>query len=189
MVEWAPAGYANFTSGATIFVVAEPSVIVNNAPLFSTSNGQTSNNVEIVEQSPGKVLLFAVYNGSTLSDITGFWSFFYDGTSVVRGCYKMPAQPERFFVNGVQASTGTVSNINNLSRSGNFIGSDFNHSSIFEGKIAEVLIYNTALTSSQRAAVESYLYSRYGLFVSTPVITPGGPNAVVSGTTVSDDHR
>src|SRR5262249_42097860 len=77
------------------------------------------------------------------------------------------------FTNGMQGAQGPVSNIGNITRTGNFLGANSSASSFFDGQIAEVLVYNRALTASERASVEGYLYARYAITVTPPIISPG----------------
>ena len=51
--------------------------------------------------------------------------------------------------------------IPNANRTVNYIGQQSNGGQYFLGSIAEIIVLNTALTSSQRTAVEAYLSNRY----------------------------
>src|SRR5262249_28736681 len=67
--------------------------------------------------------------------------------------------------------SGSLYNIPSGSHSTSYIGQFTNGGFYFQGQIAEILIYNANLTSSQRQTVENYLMARYALGVLPPVIT------------------
>jgi hypothetical protein len=70
---------------------------------------------------------------------------------------------ERLYVNGTQVLSlsgkppvlSGVPNLGNLGRGFNAVG--------FVGQIAEVLVYNRALTDAERLEIDSYLKSKYGM--------------------------
>jgi hypothetical protein len=78
------------------------------------------------------------------------------------------------FVNGVQKkqSTTMVQNLNNITRSTNYVGVGIGLSNYFKGNIAEILLYQAPLTSSQRAMVESYVLSKYAVGTAPTLDAP-----------------
>jgi hypothetical protein len=60
-----------------------------------------------------------------------------------------------YSVTGKPAAIPSVPNVGNIGRGLNNVG--------FVGQIAEVLVYNRALTDSELAQVAAYLKSKYGL--------------------------
>ena len=73
------------------------------------------------------------------------------------------------FTNGVQQNQNTAMNtINNLTRSNNYIGQGSGGGNYFNGQIAEILFYNTALTTTQQADLESYIEQRYQFSSQVP---------------------
>jgi hypothetical protein len=70
---------------------------------------------------------------------------------------------ESLYVNGAMVLTqsGKLSPITGVSNVGT-VGRGWNNTG-FLGQIAEVLVYNRALTAAERQAVEQYLKSKYGL--------------------------
>ncbi len=175
-----PSGLANFTSGASIFVVTKPSTISNNIRFFDFGNGATSNNIYMSETASTTANLF-VYNGSTSSNLPASGAI-AAGTYGLLEAVHNGAGSASIFSNGAQLAQGTINNINNVTRSGNNLGIDFAHTAAdsFNGQIAEIIIYNASLSSTQRLGVESYLAAKYGLYANAPVITP--PNGVYTGT-------
>jgi hypothetical protein len=70
---------------------------------------------------------------------------------------------ERLYVGGtlVQTVTGKLAAIANTQSAGK-IGHGYNNS-YFAGDIAEVLVYNRALTDTERAQLEQHLKAKYAL--------------------------
>ncbi len=83
-----------------------------------------------------------------------------------------------FFVNGLPtasyASTATIS----YAASPVYIGSTAT-GNYLQGEIAEVLIFNRALSDAERKGVESYLYARYGIGTAPQMFPP-----ILSGSTI-----
>jgi hypothetical protein len=73
----------------------------------------------------------------------------------------------RFYVKGSLGGTYAYSSsINNSTADihiGNYLGNSGCSTGCLAGEIAEILIYNTGLTTSQRSTVETYLANKYGL--------------------------
>lgn len=178
------AGFANFNSGASIFIVTKPTTVTNNTRFFDFGNGATSNNLYMSETASTTANLF-VYNGATSSSLAASGSLTAGTFSLLEAVHSGSATAT-IYSNGVQKATGAINNINNISRTGNFIGSNFANTTFFNGQMCEMLIYNAPLTSSQRNDLESYFLSKYGIggsapTLAAPTITPG--TGVYSATT------
>lgn len=159
-------GFTNFTAGATIFIVAKPTAVTSNARFFDFGNGATDNNFYL-SQPNNTNLSFYTYNGSTPSSLTA-------SNAVTLNDYQLLEVLQTnsgacsIYTNGEQKAVGPVTGISNISRSGNYLGADNARSLFFKGEIAEIVIYNRALTQEERQNVEGYLYARYALKVSAP---------------------
>lgn len=70
-----------------------------------------------------------------------------------------------FYRNGTQTATGTLSSVGSLS-SGISIGNDTTASYGWQGDIAEVLVYNHQLSTSEFAQINLYLANKYGFYNS-----------------------
>ena len=78
---------------------------------------------------------------------------------------------DALYVNGalVLSQGGKLATIAGCQNTGN-VGRGFNDNTYFAGDIAEVLVYNRALTVAERQAVEAYLNNKY--FVTSPTSAP-----------------
>jgi len=75
-----------------------------------------------------------------------------------------PAGTDTLYVNGVQvqSATGKLSALTGHQDTGN-LGRGYNNNTYFNGDIVEVLVYNRALSDSERQSVEQYLDGKYNL--------------------------
>ena len=81
---------------------------------------------------------------------------------------------EFLYVNGglVLSQSGKLATITGVQDTGN-LGLGYNNDTYFAGDIAEVLVYNRALSDPERQQVEQYLLDKYGI-EQTPVISGMG---------------
>ena len=56
---------------------------------------------------------------------------------------------------------------------------------VFNGDIAEMIVYNRKLTDCEILTINQYLGAKYGVTFTSATITPGGPTTVCAGTPVS----
>ncbi|HEY9714765.1 MAG TPA: LamG-like jellyroll fold domain-containing protein [Chroococcales cyanobacterium] len=163
-----PTDFSNMTAGASMFVVFKPTSAT--ATCTACAFGNAANSDAIFAQAIAKNASLSVYNSSTSSSVTT------TGTPLSTTAYQLleeTFQPGAsagtgigtIYVNGVQKvqSTTMVQNMNNVSRTQNFLGCSIGVSNYFQGGIAEVLVYNAPLSSTQRHALESYVFSKYGI--------------------------
>jgi hypothetical protein len=86
----------------------------------------------------------------------------------------------KILVNGSEKASGSLNNLNNTTRAVNHIGTDNSESANFySGSIAELLIYNRLLTTSEQTAIEAYLMQKYQIRSQTP---PAPTISIASGT-------
>lgn len=184
-----PTGMSDFSQGMTVFMITKPTAnpVTANARFFDFGAGATSNNI-IFSQPANTSSQFWVYNGSTASSLTA-------SSSVTNNQYQLleanhtGREAVAIFNNTAQKGIGNLSNINNVSRTGNFIAKANAGSPYFQGLIAEMIVYNRSLSIDERRNVEGYLISRYALGsppIAAPVIAPPagayspGPTVTIS---------
>jgi hypothetical protein len=184
--------FSSLSGGASIFLILEPtSATATGDPC---AFGNAANSDAIFAQTIGKEASLSCYNSTTSSSVTT------TGNPLSNSSYQLLEETllpgttagtatGTIYVNGVQkVQSTTLQNLNNISRSQNFIGAGIGAANFFAGGIAEVLVYSAPLSASQRVEVESYCLSKYGLgnqpTLDPPVFTPGAgvftPNESVS---------
>lgn len=175
-----PSGFANFTSGYTIFVVVKPSALTAGSTLIDLGNAGSGNNLKMQISSSGSLGEFWSYSGgsgTSVQSAAALDSSKYQVLEVVQS----PGSPNdtaTFYVDGVAGTANTsMNNIPNVSRTSNFIGQGSSGGNFFDGAIAEIILYSTALTTSQRQSVESFLLQQYQI----PSQVPSDPIISVAG--------
>jgi alpha-tubulin suppressor-like RCC1 family protein len=111
-----------------------------------------TNGISVYEHSPGYLPALAVFEGAVGSN--------YNLVTV-----KYTSRQPRIFLNGYLARTGLTSALATINAPTQ-IGSGAYGA--LAGDTAEVLIYNSALTDSDRKAVEHYLNDKYALIPNLP---------------------
>jgi hypothetical protein len=165
-----PAGMANFSSGASIFAIVSPTTFPTAARILDFGNGSASDNLLIQEPSSNAAALYT-YNGSSPTSVTG-------SSALTANQYQLLEAVDgsgtaTLYTNAVQQAQNTSMNsLNNITRANNFIGQASAGGSYFNGEIAEILVYNRAVTASEKASIEGYLLSRYQQLALTTVVPP-----------------
>ena len=177
-----PSGMSDFTGGLSLFVVAEPwarlSVEETDAARFiDFAAAETSQNDSILfcrYDAEASSLLYQVYVGANAvaperaADAVANYS--RQLFEVVAGGGKpADATTTRYFKNGGALSTGKAQVPYVLNRTSNLIGrSNFrippdagiHPDPHYRGFLAEIILYNRALSDDERRAVEAYLLTR-----------------------------
>lgn len=157
-----PSGYSDFTQGNTIIIVGEPSATTGT--VLDLGNGQSSDNLTFgLNANALGGLSTQVYSGSTASALN-------TTSGVAQGNYQILETTQDSatgivtqYVNGTALTPSAVLNLPaNLSRASNYLGTSAS-GTYYSGNIAEILVYNRALTETERHAVETYLAAKYYL--------------------------
>ncbi len=140
------------------------------------------------------------YNGSEIFDTSG--SSTVGGLAPAAGTFVAETTTldstltaVTFYQNGIQTGAATLSGVQNVSAGVTF-GAAAGGSNGWQGDIAEVLVYDHKLSSSELQQVGVYLANKYGLSSNTaPVITPAAGSysstqtiSISSGLTVGTIH-
>ncbi|MBX9878274.1 MAG: chitobiase/beta-hexosaminidase C-terminal domain-containing protein [Candidatus Obscuribacterales bacterium] len=175
-----PTGFSNFASGMSIFLVVRPDTPSTDARFFELGNGPSNNNIYMSQPSSTGADLH-VYNGSTDSSVTSSSAIAIGQFQLLEGIYN-GTSTATVYTNGTQGAQNTsMQTAVNISRLQNYIGRASGLGGFYSGKIAEILIYPTQLTSTQRSAVESYYIQKY----QTLSVVPVTPTISVAGGTLS----
>lgn len=169
-----PTGFSTFSSGLSAFVVAKPVSVAANARYFEYGNG-TANDNFILSQPSSTNLSFTTYNGATSSAVTGSSIINLGQFQLLEAVYN-GSNTATLFTNGKQGAQSTsMSTLNVVPRSLNFLGQNSAGGNRLNGQIAEMLLYNRQVTSAERAAIEGYYINQYSLLnansVSAPIIS------------------
>ncbi|HEY9754984.1 MAG TPA: chitobiase/beta-hexosaminidase C-terminal domain-containing protein [Oculatellaceae cyanobacterium] len=156
-----------FTQVSHIFLVVQPVGVSAGARFFDLGNGNANNNIYMSEPSSNAFdfHLYSFSTGSSVSDTSGVTLGQYQlieadyngGTSVALVSNGTA---------GAQSSSMQVEQI--VARSNNFIGQASGGGNYYNGRIAEILMYQTPLSTSQIAQIQAYLISKYQLLSSVP---------------------
>lgn len=182
-----PSGFANFTSGASIFVVAKPTALSTFAHiLYFATDGVGTDGLISQEGSASGSMALTVLNGSSSSQVTASSAVTVNTAQLLEAIDSGGGSPSgTLYTNGAQKAQGSVNTLNNVTRTTNYIGGQTYY---FTGQIAEILVYNTALSATQRANVENYLFARYGLAVNAPTLSvASGVYASAQSVTITAD--
>jgi hypothetical protein len=184
-----PQGFNNFLGGGTFFLVVKPNTPSAGARFFDLGNGSASDNIYMSQPSTTGADLH-VYKNTTDSSVTFSPAITLGQLQLIEGSYN-GTNTATLFTNAVQdAQSTSMQTANNIVRAKNFIGQASAGGNYYSGNIAELLLFNTQLSTSQRAAIESYFIQKYqmlSLGPNTPIIsvatsTLNGPTQVVIST-------
>ncbi len=75
-------------------------------------------------------------------------------------------------VNGDVKVSGTVQNLANVARTQNIVGANNTQASFWNGELAELLIFDRAVTETERKNIQGYLFNRYQLDTATAATAP-----------------
>jgi hypothetical protein len=163
-----------------MFVVLQPSAITSSARIVDFGDGASGNDLLFQVSSTGSYGEFGVFNGTSGTYAQSAAAL--DAAQAVVLDAVQSGNAATFFVNG---AAGTInSSMNSLpstTLTNNFLGQASNGGNYFQGNIAEVLVFSTSLTTSQRIAIENYLVQKY----QTLSAVPEAPIFSVGGGTLS----
>ncbi len=172
----------DYSNGASVFVVTKASNPSNSDARFFDFGNDENNDIAFGEIFTSNYLpAFHIYNGTTNNYLSGSNSLNAGSVYVLDAIQTGSADTANIYYNGGLSATGSLNYPQNVPRGFNAIGGVNTGSGYgannYKGDIAEILVYNTALTDSQRVAVESYLSNKYGLSegpaIAAPTVTPG----------------
>jgi hypothetical protein len=160
------AGFGDFTAGVSMYVVAQPSALQPGFKMVTLGNGPGLDNIGF-----GRAGSTAGVQYFTSRDNGAFgWFDTADGLaagepavySVVQaGGAPNTSVPAAATRNGTVIGSGTVYVPPVTTRSVNYIGKSYWPEGLFQGDIAEILIYDRELTATEQATVTNYLTTKY----------------------------
>jgi hypothetical protein len=182
-----PAGATTGNSSHSIFIVASYTPLTgqfeNGAVFYSDTAGVDQNSCLGVHPSSNTIWVGgygqdnAPYAGSIILNGAGF--------NILGKIYTASSANYQGFVAGVQ-DVNASGDTYNLGDTRVGIGKQYNNGSYWAGDIAEVIVFNTALSYSDLQAVQHYLANKYNVSLALPAIsmTASMPFAGVSSNVV-----
>jgi RHS repeat-associated protein len=160
-----PNGFNDFSSGATLVVVAKPTAGGVSPRLIDLGSGTGGNNNILLHRYQDGKIRFQLTPSGTVDTATGTFPLnesrlitaTHDGTNSQSGNAKI-------YKDGSLSVSGSLPSIANSTRTANTIGkSNWAGEDQFQGDIAEILIYNRQLTTIEREQLEAHLAEKYQL--------------------------
>ncbi len=180
-----PSGFQDFTAGMSLYVVMRPSVLTNSFKIVALGNGAGAQNVGLGRagqsagfqffntNADGQYSWFNTVGGLTAGEAS-LITVQQDGGAAGSFSYAELAK------NGVALLGQQVFVPPVAARSLNYMAKSYWNEGMFQGDIAEFILYNRKLSAQENGAVQTYLASKYGLSLggSTPPL--GVPTGVVA---------
>jgi hypothetical protein len=160
-------GYRDWTAGVTAFVVARPTSVAADGFLFDFSTSPTDDQIGMKRDGDTCDLVYQVSDAASQNDLlTVADALCIDGGAVfsVRqaGGVEGELTETMVYVDAAAAATGLLPVPTDVLRTENFLGNGAGTADErFQGHIAEVIIYDTALSDADVAAVHDYLMAKY----------------------------
>jgi hypothetical protein len=155
-----PSETFDFSTGFSMFVVLQPTALTANAHMIDFGDAGSGNNLEFQISSSGSLGEFQTYSGTSGTAAQSASALNANQSQLLEAVQS--GTSATFYVNGVPGTTNTSMNsIPATSRTANFLGQASSGGNGFTGRIAEILLYSTALSDSQREAIEAFLMQKY----------------------------
>jgi hypothetical protein len=167
-----PAGFGDFRAGLTAFLVVRVGATPASMRFLDFDVGPTCDNLVFARKdAPDRLAFWAYANCLTRGKVEAGGAILLDQFQTL-SVVDAPQGKVMLYRNGLPVGTGITSVARDVPRKPNYIG----HSSTsgdpnFKGDLAEVILYNRALSESERMAVEAYFVSKYFDSTAPPVAT------------------
>lgn len=152
----------NPSAGVSVMAVVRRTSGATVARVLSKTNGSTGYGLDFSNGTTVRSLINNTSSASTTlaATISGVVAAIYSTTD-----------GNKIYVNGgapvlATYSTAIVSNTTSVGLGGDAVGGSY-----LDGEIAELLVFNKAITDDERKDVEAYLYEKYGVGTQ-PTVTP-----------------
>ena len=173
----------DFRAGVSLYVVMRPTVLQNGFKVLLLGNGAGAQNIGL-----GRAGADPGYQYFTFSDSGAVGFFNTSGGLVANEAALVSVLQAAGVSNGTSAAelagNGSVLGGGDVAvpaladRLDNLIGkSRFGGDGLFQGDIAEILLYNRALSAAEQATVRAYIAQKYSLSIAGPQPVPV-PNVV-----------
>jgi hypothetical protein len=162
-----PSGFGSLND-ISMFIVTQPRSLTPDAHILDLGEGSSGNNILFQMSSSGSYGEFWVYDGSSGTCARSLQPLVQSQYQLLEAVQS--AGTATFYVNGIAgAENSGMNSIPSVTRPANFIGKASAGGSFYHGKIAEIILFSSALSESQRKTVEAYLIHKYQLLFSIPL--------------------
>lgn len=188
-------GFRDFTAGMSLYIVKRLSTLRSGSKLLMLGNGANAQNVGFGRAGSSNGYQFFTDSGS------GAVGWFNTSEGIIAGepalvSVHQEAGPANALSFAEVAKNGVPLYGKNVyvppvaSRSLNYLGRSYwSQDQLFQGEIAEVLLYNRTLSYAERAAVHSYVSQKYSLTISGTTPPPPAPLEAPTGVTATADDN
>ena len=162
-----PDGFDDWSDGLTMFVVARPTDEDADSRILEFGSGSQQDNIMLGRDGGSDNLFYDVQNGSNSgSKLVG--SDGLPGRNYVVGTVtQQPNGDVTIASSNSQIGSSSASLPTTVTRTDNYIaGTDFSGTPNFEGYIAEIILYDRALSGKDRTNITHYLADKYQLYHS-----------------------
>jgi fibronectin type 3 domain-containing protein len=184
-------GFSDFTAGMSLYIVKRPSVLRASSKIFLLGGGPAILNVGL-----GRAGTTSGYQYHTTNSSNSFSWFDTTGGLVAGEASLVSVHQEAGAANSLSfaetAKNGVPLYGKNVyvppvaTRTLNFIAKSYwTQDQLFQGDIAEILLYNRVLSYAERAAVHSYISQKYSLNISGTTPPPPPPLDAPTGLTAT----
>ena len=156
-----PGGFRDFTRGMSALIVTRLTSAVTWERLLELGNDAPADNLLFARYAASNDLVYDAFNGGALGSTLEIPEVLtlddcqllevVHGTTGAVTAYK----------NGVQVAQGAATSIVNVLRTNNFVGWTNWGGALFQGDIAEIALFDYALTDTERQSWEFYLNAKY----------------------------
>lgn len=193
-----PNGFANFTAGISIYVVAKNTSNENNnwERYIEFANGAGNNNILFARSATSNNGAFEVYNGGSSSGRATANNLIINNANniyatVMAGGTSGTERTPKIYRNGLSINASDPTGVpQNVTRTNNYIArSNWGGDAYFNGEISEVIVYNGSNSPINHQKIESYLAIKYGITLSSTdsdVTITEGDYTLSDGTKVWD---
>ena len=163
-----PSGFQDFTAGMSLYVVMRPSALTHAFKIVALGNGAGQHNIALGRagstagfqffntNAGGSYSWFDTPNGLTVGE-TSLVSVQQDG-GVAGGTSYAELTKNGVLLLGQQLYVPPVT-----TRAVNYIAKSYWAEGMFQGDIAEIILYNRKLSAQEHAAVQTYVANKYAL--------------------------
>jgi alpha-tubulin suppressor-like RCC1 family protein len=153
-----------YSGGVSVFAVFNPTSNSSWSRIFDFGNGNPANNLILARESTSSQLVFQSYQGAAATENFASSNDLQTSQLQQYTVVDNPTASANMYKFSAITATATGEPADSVTRHSNFIGRSNWGDPLFQGDIAEILIYSRPLSDSERGQVEGYLADKYGLY-------------------------